>query len=99
MSYLARAHALQTKLETLLGFDADTEIQGGIDEAMSPPTVAVMLTEEAANLVVSRLETVELGAAVDQWLATKHDQLKRPCPQCDSDAKLLAALNKVLGRS
>lgn len=93
MSILARAHALQTELETLLGVDADSEIQGGIDEATNPPTVCVMLTEEAALLVVGVLRDRELErAAAEKWFKAKHKDIAG-CDGCAADKGLAAALH------
>jgi len=70
MDFLKRAVELQTELEELLGLDADTEIQGGIDDATKPPTPCVMLTETAAKRAIERLreersEQERIDAAVE----------------------------------
>lgn len=90
---ILRAFELQRDLEKLLGVDADSEIQGGIDEAMSPPAVCVMLTEEAALLVVGVLRDRELErAAAEKWFKAKHKDITN-CEGCAADKGLAAALH------
>lgn len=98
---LLRAYDLQTTLEDLLGFDADSEVQGGLDEALSPPAPCVMLTEVAATKAIEMLrtrtaETVAFAVAVEAWRGQKHKDIDT-CIACKTDRDLLTAIEKFLG--
>jgi len=51
-----QATSLQAQLEALLGFDADSEVQGTLDVDQDPPAPCVMLTEAAAERVIEMLK-------------------------------------------
>lgn len=94
--FLARAHQLQVDLESLLDIDADSEVTGGLDESVRPPVPCAMLTELAANLVITLLRRDEkITAAAKEWQtarAARHGDIAA-CEGCEADRTLA----KVLG--
>ena len=65
---------LQQQLESLLGFDADTEIEQRYDYTEDRPAPGAWLTETAALRVI---ELLRKGTDVDVEIARRAEELER----------------------